>query len=354
MQVGHFPAAAANSLIDGYCSDFVSLAAVLAQTLEQVSMRGIDIRASHEQLARIESGMRGLAEAIRDLLDRGMVDSEDLSAMLGTGARPEPAAAPAGDAAPEPEPEKFVSDRTQALFINPTGPLDSAQPKRPASPDPAQRRPDPSTAAAGAPDYALRAEAQTRKKARHAATGAPAKAQEAPTTRAKPASNPPVEDDSGALRGTNDSMPVLSVIQFLGRTRKTGKLRIQLGDETISFEFDNGCVQACTSNKPRRGERLGDLLIETVGCDPNDLAALLKGQPATAKQLGELVVQAGLASNGQVLEALEQQVRRRFARACEAKNASYEFRDGNPGRSDGRVRIAPMELTFQPHRKPGE
>ena len=36
MQVGQFPASAANSLIQGYCDDFVSLAAVLAQTLEQI------------------------------------------------------------------------------------------------------------------------------------------------------------------------------------------------------------------------------------------------------------------------------------------------------------------------------
>ena len=33
--MGHFPASAANSLIEGYCDDFVSLAAILAQTLER-------------------------------------------------------------------------------------------------------------------------------------------------------------------------------------------------------------------------------------------------------------------------------------------------------------------------------
>jgi hypothetical protein len=70
MQVAQFPAAAANSLIEGYCDDFISLAVVLAQTLEQVSMRNIDISRSSEHLSRIESGMRGLSQAIQELLQR--------------------------------------------------------------------------------------------------------------------------------------------------------------------------------------------------------------------------------------------------------------------------------------------
>jgi hypothetical protein len=70
MGAAHFPAAAADSLVSGYCDDFVSLAAMLAQTLEQVSMRGIDIKESAEPLARCEQGMRDLADAIRDLLQK--------------------------------------------------------------------------------------------------------------------------------------------------------------------------------------------------------------------------------------------------------------------------------------------
>lgn len=56
MQVAQFPAAAVSSLIDGYCSNFIELASVLAQTLEQVSMRGIDIQHSRGDLERIEAG----------------------------------------------------------------------------------------------------------------------------------------------------------------------------------------------------------------------------------------------------------------------------------------------------------
>lgn len=361
MQVGHFPATAANSLVEGYCNDFVSLAAALAQTLEQVSMRGLDIRGSHDQLARVEVGMRGLAEAIHDLLARGdMPTAEPFASPLAGDGHDDDSdddflADPPKPAPPTAEPERFVSDRTQPLFINPTGPLDSVQSSKPRQPAGARRRPDGDATSAEAPNYPPRPQQKRADAPGKPTPGKPTAGKpiaDKPKAPAQPPREAAPDDDDGALRGTSQSMPVLSVVQFLGRTRKNGTLRIQLGGETLKFEFENGCVQACTSTKPIRGERLGDLLIETTGCSPQDLSALLKGQTTTAKQLGELVVQAGLASNGQVLEALELQVRRRFTRACEAKNASYEFRDGRPSATDGRVRIAPMELTFQPGRRP--
>jgi len=64
MEVAQVSPETAVSLIDGYCDDFISLAAVLAQTLEQVSMRGIDISDSTDRLRRISSGMTHLSEAI--------------------------------------------------------------------------------------------------------------------------------------------------------------------------------------------------------------------------------------------------------------------------------------------------
>jgi hypothetical protein len=63
------------------------------------------------------------------------------------------------------------------------------------------------------------------------------------------------------------------------------------------------------------------------------------------EQLGALVVEHGIATNGQVLEALEQQVRLRFQRACRAPDTTYEFLEGPPRPTDGRIKIAPIELT---------
>lgn len=87
MQVAQNAPEAANQLIDGYCDDFISLAAVLAQTLEQASMRGIDIAANHEKLRRISTGMSNLSEAIQAVIDTG---SSDESPTTPTTAEPTP------------------------------------------------------------------------------------------------------------------------------------------------------------------------------------------------------------------------------------------------------------------------
>src|SRR5688572_29518403 len=109
MQVGHFPASAASSLIQGYCDDFVSLATILAQTLEQVSMRGISLEHSRPPLQRIEKGMRELADAIRELLDRGHTAAEPAPAPVKEGkakdaapVRHQPAHAPGHAVSPAP------------------------------------------------------------------------------------------------------------------------------------------------------------------------------------------------------------------------------------------------------------
>jgi hypothetical protein len=148
-------------------------------------------------------------------------------------------------------------------------------------------------------------------------------------------------------------MPLLSVFQFLGRMRKSGVLTVRLVGETMTFEFENGSVQSCLSSTMARGERLGDLLVESKACTREALSRFIARFGKTAKhQVGELIVREGLVTNGQVLEALELQVRRRFARACKTPEATYEFHDGQPRRSDGRVRITPAELAHQANRIP--
>ena len=48
----------------------------------------------------------------------------------------------------------------------------------------------------------------------------------------------------------------------------------------------------------------------------------------------------------EIMDALETQARRRFRRACDAEEASYHFVAGTARRTDGRIRIAPMELSL--------
>ncbi len=272
MQVGHFPAGAASSLIQGYCDDFVSLATILAQTLEQVSMRGISLEHSQPPLERIERGMRELADAIRELLDRGQVTA-GLPAVRGKEGRPKEAAASSTRSAVRP---------------------------------PAAARPP----AAHAPPQ-----------------------HHAPTRHAE------------ALRGTSQSMPLLSVFQFLGRMRKAGTMRVQIGSEHMVFELQNGCVLVATSDHCALNERLGDLLVEHEACTLEQLAPILaKVDAGASERLGQLAIHAGIVKTEQVLAALEVQARRRFTRACKASNAAYEFVEEVRATTESAFRIPPMAI----------
>lgn len=253
MQPGQFPAAAANSLIEGYCDDFVSLAASLAQTLEQIAMRRIDIAPSRQALERIEQGMRNLGEAIHDLLSRDAPSQ----------ARPalKPASAPA-----------------------------RSEPR--AAADPSKPRP-----AAGS---------------------------------AK------VRTNVGALKGTSQSMPLLSVFQFLGRTRKEGTIEIRLDDARVTFWLQQGCIIDSRAEPCPIDERLPDLLLELGVVAGADLKQLRTDGVADDRALAHAVVDAGLASAEDVAEALAEQISRRYARACRHRQAEYEFSEGSVAiRPDG-------------------
>ncbi|MBL9077241.1 MAG: DUF4388 domain-containing protein [Planctomycetes bacterium] len=423
-----FPASAANSLIEGYCDDFVSLAATLAQTLEQVSMRGINFGSSRPALERIERGMRELSEAIHELLERGQVSTEFESVLGRTKAKPEaaatnpddedglfgpaPVAPPAAGAPKPPAPPPAAPAPTRLAMTSapantsPRTPLGAAAPRlgsarpapaparavaappppapAPVAPSPraappaaapaptvAQAAPPPATPPPPPPPPAPPASAPPAAPPATATTPPPPAAARSigaasPTRTARPAQPPnrppaaapvsasaatPRPSPSGTLKGTNQSMPLLSVFQFLGRMRKSGTVHVQIEDETLAFEFVGGCIEFTATNKCPVTERLGELLVELNFTTREALAPLLaKVGVSSAHRLGHLVIESTLCSNGQVLEALELQVKRRFQRACTDAQASYEFEEGRRLPGDGRIRITPFELSFEPGR----
>jgi hypothetical protein len=145
------------------------------------------------------------------------------------------------------------------------------------------------------------------------------------------------------LQGSNDTMPLRSVFQFLARTRKSGTLHVTLADEQLTFDISDGCLVATSSNKPPRGERTGDLVLELRFADKKDVEPRM-AQFGDGMQFGHSLIQAGRITEGQLLEVLEAQVARRFRRAVAAAKAVYDFREAPGARGHGRIRIRPFEL----------
>lgn len=328
MEGAQFPISAADSLIEGYCDDFISLASILSQTLEQVSMRAIDISNSTSHLSRIESGMRELSEAIRDLIERGRVmkpGSGALNRLL------------------ESEPSVLQTAAcADWLSTDPTDP--DPEPEAEAEPH-----------ADSTSEYGLREQLDKDlglDLAKQAAATAPSIVTDAVNSDAADTNDDSSDnraeapaDGPSCLRGNNHGMPIVSVVQFVERMHKTGTLTVNLSDETMTFEFDRGFMRGCQTTNPAPGDRLGDLLVERANCDRDRLNAIIantNGRSST--QIGEVLVRAGLATNTQIREALEHQAHCRFDRACKAEDGDYEFVESPPKPTDGRVHIALSEL----------
>lgn len=366
MPLGQFPASAANAFIEGYCDEFLSLASLLAETLAQADSRGIDITASQCHLDRIHEGMTNLG-AVIDELGRCEPPAQPVPAMptsvepdepdaepavsfgtmpiLGNESAWETRASTAGPAEHKP-PAGADLDEVDARvveaysFLVDSDPsdrrLDEAGDVDPSAPVHFDKRPAPGL------ERALKSLPSNVVGAASKASGKVSSSTGDDDTASEVAVNP-------SLKGSNATMPVRSVFQFLERARKSGVMRVELADEVVTFEFEGGWIHLCRTDNQGKSDRLGDLLAGT--CDDKELQALLaKAVAMNNLQVGELVVRSGLVSNGQVLDALEAQVRLRFQRVCDSVVAKYEFVEGLVRPRDGRVRIAPMELAFQGHR----
>jgi hypothetical protein len=371
-----FPASAASSLIEGYCGDFVSLAAVLAQTLEQVSIRGIDIERSRPALERTERGMRQLAEAIQDLLQKlprqhatatpepieapespraaapaATIPSDavndphllDFTTSAPGAARPPAPASMPTDAAADQRTERGNgrSGKTTSLRVD-MRPPELQSPDAPAStPAPKARATEPPTALARPRPNGL---------ATPPAPSEPAPPPPAPPPAAAPShpSRPGGRRDTAkpeGIKGNSQSMPLLSVFQFLGRLRKVGTMKVTLPGEEILFELENGCVSFTSSDHCPREERLGELLIEADACSRADVDRVLAKVDAGSTELfGQLAIHENIVTKEQVLLALEEQVRRRFTRACRHTDANYEFLQDVRNSIEHRFRIQPVTV----------
>lgn len=110
-------------MLEGYCGEFVTLAASLAQTLEQAAMRQASLERNRESLMRVERGMRDLADAIGALLTRdrhatppAAPAARDRAAPPGPAVTPQ--AATTGEAprsAPKPAGNCIIEGSTESL-----------------------------------------------------------------------------------------------------------------------------------------------------------------------------------------------------------------------------------------------
>ena len=114
-----------------------------------------------------------------------------------------------------------------------------------------------------------------------------------------------------ALEGELKDFNILEVIQLLGQQGKTGVLKVsglgKQGGEAEIFFFD-GRITHATSTERTAGDLLGERLTKTGIISRGDLQTALRNQKKSGRFLGEIVVEARLAEQQVVLNALYAQI----------------------------------------------
>jgi hypothetical protein len=131
-----------------------------------------------------------------------------------------------------------------------------------------------------------------------------------------------------ALEGELKDFNILEVIQLLGQQGKTGVLRVwglgKQGGEAEIFFFD-GKITHATSTERSAGDRLGERLAKTGVISRSDLQAALRTQKKSNRFLGEVVVEAKMAKEQPVLNAIYTQLHELIYEVFRLEGGKFKF-----------------------------
>jgi hypothetical protein len=129
----------------------------------------------------------------------------------------------------------------------------------------------------------------------------------------------------GELQGSTETLPMRSVFQFLGRTRKTGHLHVTVGKEKVRFEFVDGCMVGTSSTASPTDELLSSILVRLGVVTPTQIESHVKQHGDGRQRLGAALVQSRLITESQLADAVDLQTAQRFQRVVAQQQASFVF-----------------------------
>src|SRR6201988_2815135 len=106
-----------------------------------------------------------------------------------------------------------------------------------------------------------------------------------------------------AIQGTLKTMSLTDLLQFLAAGRKTGTLKFDRGKITKQVYFQQGMIVGSKSNDPR--EYLGQTLLHYGKVNEKQLQEAREHERKSGSKLGEVLVELGFLSEGDVLSILK-------------------------------------------------
>jgi hypothetical protein len=131
-----------------------------------------------------------------------------------------------------------------------------------------------------------------------------------------------------AIQGTLKTMNLTDLLQFLAAGRKSGTLKFDHDKVTKQIYFKNGSIVGSKSNDPR--EYLGQLLLHYGKVDEIQLKIAREMQRTSGAKLGEVLVQQGFLTEGEVLEVLKIRTLDTIYDLFTWTDGEFEFYDEDP------------------------
>src|SRR6185369_10185912 len=131
-----------------------------------------------------------------------------------------------------------------------------------------------------------------------------------------------------AIQGTLKTMSLTDLLQFLAAGRKSGTLQFDLGKITKQVYFQKGLIVGSKSNDPR--EYLGQVLLHYGKVDESQLQTAREAQRTSGAKLGEVLVQQGFLTEGEVLAVLKTRTLDAIYDLFVWTEGQFEFYDDEP------------------------
>ena len=130
------------------------------------------------------------------------------------------------------------------------------------------------------------------------------------------------------IRGTLNTMSVSDLLQFLASGRKTGTLKLGLGDIVKHIYLEDGIVVGSSSNDPK--EYLGQVLLHYGKIEEAQLQTAMEIQRQSGGKLGVILASRGFISQADVVEVLRTRTLEIIYDLFIWEEAHFEFFDGEP------------------------
>ncbi len=150
----------------------------------------------------------------------------------------------------------------------------------------------------------------------------------APAPQSTPTTAPP------SLQGTCAFLPLATLLRLLARQKRSGTVVLNLGEETITLAISGGDVVHVAAQPPRRGERLGELLIEAGDVVREHLMSFTDRR-SPSRHYGIALVENGIVSPDALTRALTRQAQLRLDRAFACTTCTFAFHEGEVAAATG-------------------